>query len=74
MPRKLPILKTEEVARILFKLGFQPKRKKGSHLILTRNKKIVVVPVHEGRDLPKGTLMSILKQSGITKQELEKYI
>jgi predicted RNA binding protein YcfA (HicA-like mRNA interferase family) len=31
----------------------------------------VVVPLHK-RDLPKGTLLEILKQAGISKEELKK--
>ncbi len=74
MPDKLPVLKTDEIVRILFKFGFQPKRKKGSHLILIKGSKLVVVPIHEGRDIPKGTLNNILKQAGITRKDLEKFL
>lgn len=74
MPNKLPVLKGDEIVRILIRIGFQPDRKRGSHLILKKQNKIVVVPIHEGRDIPKGTLLSILKQSGISKKELAKYL
>lgn len=74
MPNKLPILKTDEVLRILLKLGFQPKRKKGSHLILTKNNKRVTLPIHEGRDVPRGTFLNIIKQAGLTKKEFLKRI
>lgn len=74
MPNKLPVLRTDEVVRILFKLGFQPKRKRGSHLILAKGNRLVVVPIHAGRDLPKGTLHNILKQAGVTKEELKKHL
>ena len=72
MRNKLPILKTNEVLRILLKLGFQPRRKKGSHLILAKNNKRIVIPIHEGRDIPKGTLLNIIKQAGLTKKEFLK--
>lgn len=74
MPNKLPILKTNEVLRILLKYGFQAKRKKGSHLILAKNNKRIVIPIHEGRDVPKGTLLNIIKQAGLTKKEFLKKI
>ena len=74
MPNKLPVLKTKEVERILLKLGFTPKRKRGSHLILERKEKLVVLPVHEGRDLPKGTLNNILKEAGIKKKDFLKFL
>lgn len=69
MPSKLAVLKTNEVLRILLKFGFQPRRKNGSHLILTKNKKRVVIPIHEGRDVPRGTLLNIIKQAGLAKKD-----
>jgi len=47
--------------------GFVFKRAKGSHqLYFNESKKItVVVPVHKGKDLKKGTFLGILKQAGI---------
>jgi predicted RNA binding protein YcfA (HicA-like mRNA interferase family) len=72
---KLPVLNARRLIKILEKLGFQLDHKTGSHFIFydPRNKRRAVVPFH-GKDLPKGTILSILKQSGITKEELEKYI
>ncbi len=72
MQDKLPILKTDEILRILLRHGFHPIRKKGSHLILAKNNKRVVVPIHEGRDVPKGTLFNIIKQAGLNKKEFLK--
>jgi len=33
-------------------------------------RKTIVVPMHGNRDIPKGTFMSILKQAGISKDEI----
>ncbi len=47
--------------------GFLYKRSKGSHQLYyhpTTNK-TVIVPVHGGKDMKKGTLLAILKQAGI---------
>jgi len=30
------------------------------------------MPIHEGRDVPKGTLHNIIKQSGLTKNQFLK--
>lgn len=35
----------------------------------TLTRKIVIVPMHQGRDLPIGTLMSIVRGSGIPYNE-----
>jgi predicted RNA binding protein YcfA (HicA-like mRNA interferase family) len=67
----LPSLTPKELIKILERKGFILKRIHGSHhyLINTLSNKIVVVPMHN-RDLPKGTLLAILKQAGIDKNEL----
>lgn len=36
----------------------------GSHIKLKKEKKIVIVPTHGNRDLPKGTIKAIEKQTG----------
>ncbi len=68
---KLPSLTPQKIIRILEKRGFALDRARGSHRIYyhPETKKRVVVPFHK-RDLPKGTLLEILKQAGISKEEL----
>ena len=34
-------------------------------------RRTVVVPVHGNKDIPKGTFMSILKQAGLSKDDLK---
>jgi len=65
-----PSFTPKELARILEKNGFVLKRVKGSHhyFVNIQTKKIAVVPMHQ-KDLPKGTLLAILKQAGIDKNE-----
>jgi len=45
---KLPVLSGREVINALRKIGFEPSRQKGSHIVLVRivsdSKKAVVVP------------------------------
>jgi predicted RNA binding protein YcfA (HicA-like mRNA interferase family) len=58
--------------RLLEQKGYSLKRVAGSHHIFFHGelKKTVVVPVHDNKDIPIGTFMSILKQAGISKDEL----
>ena len=72
MSKKIPVLKSSELLRILFKSGFQAKRKKGSHLILYKGANMIVVPVHKGRDIPRGTLENIIRQAGLTAEDIER--
>ena len=68
---KLPSLTPQKVIKILEKKGFILDRTKGSHHIYyhPETKKRAVVPLHK-RDLPKGTLLEILRQASISKEEL----
>ena len=69
---KLPALTPEKVIKVLKKKGFVLDRVKGSHHISyhPETRRRVVVPLHK-KDLPKGTLLEILKQAGISKDELK---
>ena len=68
---KLPTISPEKLARVLERSGFLLDRIKGSHHVYynPRTQKTVVIPFH-GKDLPKGILNEILKQAGITREDL----
>jgi len=70
---KLPPLTPKDVIALLKKKGFILDRTKGSHhlYINPTTGKRVVVPFHK-KDLPKGTLLEILRQAGISKEEIKK--
>lgn len=65
---KIPALKPIGVIKILKRAGFKFIRQKGSHQIYFKNNRAVVVPYHRN-DLRKGTLIAIIKQSGLTLKE-----
>ena len=71
MPPKLPSLKPREVVKILTSKGFVLERVRGSHHIYRNpdTKRMAVVPFHK-RGLPKGTLLEILRQAGISRGEI----
>lgn len=68
---KLPTLTPQKIIKVLERKGFILDRVKGSHHIYyhPEMKRRVVVALHK-RNLPKGTLLEILKQAGIGKEEL----
>jgi predicted RNA binding protein YcfA (HicA-like mRNA interferase family) len=73
---KLKRLSGEEIVKALKRLGFEPVRQRGSHVVL---KKITidgavgcVVPMH--REVATGTLHSILKQAHLTPEEFEEHL
>jgi predicted RNA binding protein YcfA (HicA-like mRNA interferase family) len=52
--------------------GFVFKRSKGSHQIFynASTKKTAVVPMHGNKDLKERTFLAILKQAGVSKDDL----
>lgn len=66
---KLPVLSGAELIRTLKKAGFNVVRQKGSHVSLQKENFKTVVPLHN--ELAKGTLLGILKQCGLSKEDLE---
>lgn len=66
---KLSNIKSKEIVKILQKYGFEIRRQSGTHIIMKKENKMVVVPVHK-ETIPIGTLKSIEKQSGINFREL----
>ena len=68
---KLPAVTPKKLIKVLHQLGFVFHRSKGSHLSFVNpaNRRYVVVPFHN-RELPKGTLLNILHQANISKEEL----
>ena len=71
--KDFPIIKPKKLVSILTTLGFQVYRQKGSHVILKSGDglKRVTIPIHN-KDLKRKTTLSILKQSGLTKDDLMK--
>jgi predicted RNA binding protein YcfA (HicA-like mRNA interferase family) len=53
-----------EAVRALKRLGFVQLRQTGSHLILRKDRRTVVVPQH--KPLKPGTLKGIVEQAGLT--------
>ena len=70
---KLPSLASKEVIKALRSAGFEnaPKRGKGSHIALVKKEKgqtlLVIIP--RKKVIPKGTLIAILQQAALTREE-----
>lgn len=68
---KIPTLTSKKVIDLIKQRGFLLDHTTGSHFIFyhPETKRRVTVPYH-AKDLPKGTLLSILKQAGINRNEI----
>ncbi len=69
---KLPILSGKDIVKILFKLGYEHIRTRGSHIIMIKQtengKKTIPVPNH--KELAKGTLKAIMNQADLNLENL----
>ena len=64
---KLPVLSGKEIIAVLEGIGFEQRRQKGSHVILRKGDKTTIVPLH--REVDRGTLIEIIRQSGLKREE-----
>ena len=75
MSDRLPSLRPQEVIRALERAGWTVDRQRGSHISMKKSGEahLVVVAMHR-RDLPRGTLAAIIKDSGLTQEEFLKLL
>ncbi len=75
MPESLPAIPGAKVVRALERAGFTVARISGSHHVMRHpDGRTVVVPVHRGREIAKGTLRNILAIIGMDAEELRKLL
>jgi predicted RNA binding protein YcfA (HicA-like mRNA interferase family) len=72
MGQKMPRVTGRELVKAMAKIGIVPVRQRGSHAQLRgtyRGKDVfTTIPIHN-RELPTGTVLGILKDCRITRQE-----
>ena len=75
MSEDIPVLKPTELITALEKAGFHVIRQSGSHVILYKEglNRTIPVPVHPG-ELKKNLQNRIIKEAGMTRDELKKYL
>ena len=74
MPR-LPAVKPRVVIQFLERNGFALDHVSGSHFIFYHpvSRRRAVVPRHN-RDMPRGTLVALLREAGFTRDELVRFL
>jgi predicted RNA binding protein YcfA (HicA-like mRNA interferase family) len=65
---KSPRISGDELIKILQDIGFEIRRQRGSHVVLRRENKVCVVPLH--KEMKSGTLKGVCEQAGVTQQQL----
>jgi predicted RNA binding protein YcfA (HicA-like mRNA interferase family) len=64
---KLPRVSGAEAQRALERLGFRKVRQSGSHVVMKRESKGCVLPMHS--ELKTGTLAGVLRQAEVSAEE-----
>jgi len=70
---KLKPFSGKQVCAILAAHGFEKVRQRGSHVVMQRRtaQGSTTVPVPDHKDLKTGTLLSIIRQSGVPRSKFE---
>jgi predicted RNA binding protein YcfA (HicA-like mRNA interferase family) len=70
---KLRVFSGLEICKILSENGFHRVRQKGSHIIMQKKteQSTITVPVPNHKEIKLGTLLSIIRQSGLAKSFFE---
>lgn len=71
---KLPQVSGSDVVRALQKIGFTVRRQHGSHIIMRRDNPFAQTVVPNHRQIDRGTLRAILRQTEISVDELIKLL
>lgn len=72
---RVPLLKSEQVAKALYRLGFVNTRRKGSHFRFVHpDGRKTTVPMHKGKQIGRGLLRAIMNDINISIDEFEQYL
>jgi len=67
---KLPLVDAKTFEKLLFSLGFEIKRQKGSHVFYRHSDgRYTTVPHHKGRDVGRSLIREILRQIDLSPEE-----
>jgi predicted RNA binding protein YcfA (HicA-like mRNA interferase family) len=67
---RLPRITAERLIKALRKVGYEPVRRKGSHVILKDDTgRVTVVPVHKGEVLGPGIIRKVLRDCDLAVEQ-----
>ncbi len=70
---KLNVFSGKEICQLLESHGFEKVRQRGSHVVMQKKLpgSTVTVPIPDHKEIRVGTLMAIIRQSGVQRSEFE---
>lgn len=71
---KIPLVRGKDLVKVLETIGFIQFFGKGSHLVMKhKDGRRTIIPLH-GKEIPKGTLLAILRDIEVSKEDLVKLL
>jgi predicted RNA binding protein YcfA (HicA-like mRNA interferase family) len=70
MSNKLPVISGRQFVKVLEQFGFVMDRQRGSHMMLFRDNPPMTISVPDHRELDRGTLRALLRQTDISPSQL----
>ena len=72
---RLRIINAKKIEKLLFKLGFEKVRQKGSHVFYRHpDGRTTTVPHHSGRDLARPLIKEILREIELSVEQYEEVL
>ncbi len=72
---KLPPIKTKKLISVLTEMGFYKYHQVGSHAQFKHSDgRRTTIPVHQGKEIPRGTLQAILRDIEIQSEDFAKFL
>lgn len=66
---RLPVISGTDCVKALSKVGFEVYRQRGSHIVIVRKSPPAQTTIPNHRELDRGTLRAIIRQTGLTVEE-----
>jgi predicted RNA binding protein YcfA (HicA-like mRNA interferase family) len=66
---KLPVISGADCVKALGKIGFEVYRQRGSHIVIVRKSPPTQTTIPNHKELDRGTLRAIIRQTGLRVEE-----
>jgi predicted RNA binding protein YcfA (HicA-like mRNA interferase family) len=71
---KLPVISGRQLVHVMEQAGFVFDRQRGSHMILFRSDPPTTISIPDHHELDRGTLRALLRQAGVSPEQLAKFL
>ena len=68
---RLPRVSGREAVSVFERAGFEIRRQRGSHIIMTKSGRVETLSVPDHRELHAGTLRALIRKAGLSVEQFE---